>query len=908
MIAQPVGSETFVGRRDLLAALQSEFRLVRDSCARIVMLEGDLGSGKTRLVAELLERLGDRVGVAVGRCEAALARPYLPFAALLERLESRARGRVSALGRANAAHAADESAFFESVAGALAREAARKPLVLVVEDVHWADAGTLALLGYLFGELRRAPILVVVTYRLDDAAVERKLAGVRSAAARAGAATVRLTGLARNETRHLLQRAAAARGARVPPEILAQIEDVAEGNPLFAEELLAVALEHGRLRVDRDVPLTARAVAAERLAAFDAPERDVLVHAAIVGRAFEAPFLAALVERPLAQVAAVLQRAVACGVLEPAGADRCRFRHELVRRVLADELIFTLAAPLHVRVATALEALGSAPPADLAQHWAAAHLPERARRYFEAAADAAYRDRAYRDAVRYYSEALRCNYPRGAERAALYEQLGTVLYLDGCRDASLPSFARSREELAALPDALGAARALLLIADQQWVDARTTESVASATEAADALAQLGRPDLAAQAALAVARFEITLGRRDAAADELARLDASAGALTPHLRANFSEIRAEVHAAYGATGAALHACAVAARLARHTGDLELVAQTENNAALVACDLGELACASRHHRRALDAAQRSGTPWRFAYTALNYARTLTLAGALAEARAQVETALETGVDTPTFITKAASVGIPLALLLDDRALADACADARALDVAYGSGEIQRIGSVAAAFAELHAARGERALARTVVRRALDTLPHLHRCWALAIATARSGDAADAARMRDLLARSHGRPRVVRAHRLLLDAFAQPEGARERVRRARLAERHFAALGWLPHRALALELAGDAPAARAAYAAMGAAARSTARDTAPAAGDDRLRALSARQRQIAELIALGATNRAIAGRLHISEHTVEHHVSNVFARLGLRSRAQLTALVVSSRSEPA
>lgn len=908
MIAQSIGSEAFVGRRDLLAFLQTEFRLVRDGCARTVMLEGDLGSGKTRLVDELCERLGEHVTVAAARCEPALARPYLPFATMLTRLESRARGRVSALGRGAAPAIADESEFFEGVAGVLAREALRKPLIVVVEDVHWADSGTLALLAYLLRELRRVQIFVVVTYRLDDAVVERKLAAVRSAATRAGAATVRLSGLARNETRHLLQRSAAARGARVAPDLFAQIEDLAEGNPLFAEELLAVALEHGRLRLDRDVPLTARAVAAERLAGFDERERDVLIRAAIVGRAFEAPFLASIAERPLAHIAAVLQRAVSCGLLEADGADRYRFRHELVRRVLGDEMIFTLAAPLHVRVATALEGLGSAAPADLAQHWAAARMPERARRSFQAAADAAYRNHAYRDAVRYYSEALRWNYPRGAERAALYEQLGTVLYLDGCRDASLPSFARSRDELAALPDAIGAARALLLIADQQWVDARTTESVATAAEAADALAQLDRPELAAQAALAVARFDITLGRRDAAADELRRAEASSAAFTPHLRANFSEIRAEVHAAYGATSAALHECAVAARLARHTGDFELVTQTENNVALVACDLGELAYADRHHRRAIDAAQRSGTAWRVAYSALNYARTLTLAGSLAAARALVETALETGVDTPTFITKAASVGIPLALLLDDRALADACADARALDVAYGSGEIQRIGSVAAAFAELHASRGERATARAVVRRALDTLPYLHRCWALAVATARYGDAADVARMRDLLARSHGRPRVVRAHRLLLDTFAHPAGSDERTRRARLAERQFGALGWLPHRALALELAGDAPGARALYAGMGAAARHALRDAAPPAEDERLGVLSERQRQIAELVALGTTNRGIAGRLHISEHTVEHHVSNVFARLGLRSRAQLTALVVRARRDPA
>jgi DNA-binding CsgD family transcriptional regulator len=902
MIAQPAGSEAFVGRRELLAFLQNEFRLVREGRARVVMLEGDAGAGKSRIVSELCERLGEHVAVAAARCEPAFARPYLPFAALLRKLESRARGRDPVVGRIGAQP--DEAAFFEAVAAALAREAVRKPLVVVVEDVHCADPGTLALLGYLFRELRGVQIFVVVTYRLDDAAVERRLAGVRSTATRAGAATIRLTGLARNETRHLLQRAASARGGRVAPEILAQIEDLAEGNPLFAEELLAVALEHGTVRVDRDVPLTARAVAAERLAQFDERERDVLVRAAIVGRAFEAPFLAAIAEQPLAQVAAVLQRAVASGLLESEDADRYRFRHELVRWVLAGELIFTLAAPLHVRVATALEAVGAAPPAELAQHWAAARMPERARRYFEAAADAAYRTHAYRDAIRYYSEALRCNYPRGAERAALYGQLGTVLSLDGCRDEPLPRFARSREEFAALRDAQGAARALLLIADQQWVDARTNESLATASEAADALAPLDAPELSAQAALAVARFEITLGRRDGAAASLAAAELGRDAFTPHLRANFSEIRAEVRAAFGATADALHDCAVAARSARHTGDGELVAQTENNVALVGCDLGEIAFASRHHRRALDAAQRSGLAWRIAYCALNYARTLMLAGSLSAARALVETALETGVDTPTFKTKAASVGIPLALLLGDRALADACADERALDVAYGSGEIQRIGSVAAAWADLHAARGDRLGARAIVRRALGAVPYLHRCWPLVLAVARHGDGDDLARVRVLLDRSYGRPRVLRAHRLLAAAFAAPPHGAERTRRARLAERQFAALEWMPYRAAALELAGDADAARTLYAAMGAA---HAPEPAPG-GDDPLRVLSARQRQIAELVALGATNRAVAARLHISEHTVEHHVSNVFGRLNVRSRAQLTALVVGRRGDPA
>jgi DNA-binding NarL/FixJ family response regulator len=152
--------------------------------------------------------------------------------------------------------------------------------------------------------------------------------------------------------------------------------------------------------------------------------------------------------------------------------------------------------------------------------------------------------------------------------------------------------------------------------------------------------------------------------------------------------------------------------------------------------------------------------------------------------------------------------------------------------------------------------------------------------------------------------LLERAYGRPRVLRAHRLLLDAFAAAPQSTERVRRARLAERQFGVLGWMPHRAMAFELAGDADAARSLYAAMGA-AHATVTATAPQ-DDAVLGVLSQRQRQIAELVALGATNRAIAERLHISEHTVEHHVSNVFSRLNVRSRAQLTALVVGRRND--
>ncbi len=905
MIAPPRG-DAFVGRRDSLALLEHEVRLARDGCARKLLLEGDAGAGKSRLLGELADRLGGEATVVSGACEPGFERHYLPFRTILRRIETRARGRLSALGRAGDAEIVDDVAFREAFAGLLAREAIRAPLVCVVEDLQWADPATLALFGYLCRELRTARVLLIGSYRLADAAGERALAATRSAAVRAGATVLRLSGLARNELRGLLQRAAAGRDLSVPPETQAQIEELAEGNPLFAHELLAIALRQGRLRFGRDVPLTARALAAEQLAGLGADERDVLLRAAVVGRAFAPAFLAELLDVPPARLAPVLQRAVAAGLLDAdAGAvdDGVRFRHALVQRVLAEDLIGALAGPLHARVARALEARAGAAPAELAAHWAAAGDGARARRHFESAGDAAYRDHAYRDAIRYYTAALGCDYPRGPERAALYERLGTALYLDGCRTASLPRFTRCRAERTALADRPGAVRALLLIADQYWVDARTRESLAAAGEAAQALAGLDAPELAAEAALALARYAITLADRERAAAELRA--AERDARTPEQRANAVEIRAEVHGAFGRTAPALRDCTLAARLAARTGNGIQRAQTENTVALVACDLGELAIARRHHRRALAAAQRTATAWRVAYCALNYAGTLTLAGALGQARALVETALETGVDTPTFVTKAASVGIPLALLLGDRALADAFAGERALEAAFASGEPQRIGSVAAACADLHAARGDRITARAIVRRALLALPHLHRCWSLALAAGRHGADEDVLRARLLLARSYGRPRVRRAHRLLLDAYALPAGGGARARHARLAARQFAALGWEPQRALALELAGDAAAARAVYAAIGAATEAPPADLARA-GPAPARGLSQRQREIAGLVARGSTNRAIGLRLHISEHTVEHHVSNIFERLGLRSRAELTAFVLTAQRD--
>ena len=555
----------------------------------------------------------------------------------------------------------------------------------------------------------------------------------------------------------------------------------------------------------------------------------------------------------------------------------------MFRQAFADQMIVGLAAPLHARIARELEAAGEAGRhvAELAYHWSEARDAARARHYNERAAEAAWSLYAYRDAIGFYGTALRWEYPPGAARADLYERMGTLLSIEGCGEEPTEWFEKSRAEYARVGDAEGASRALLRLADQYWVDARTSESYTAAAQAATAAAALAKPAISAEAELTLARYAITLGDPALAQQHLA----AAGALWEHfdpvLRACYHEVGAETHAALGHTRDALRYCRRASQIAHETHSGELVAQIENNYALVAFDLGELDLAIERHAIALAESRRTSMNWRVAYSALNYANTLTFTGELERGRALVREALESGVTTATFKTKAAAVGIPLALLLDDRRLLDACADDDALALATRSAEPQRIASVSAAFADLRRAQGAPEEARALLDAALAAMPQPHRCTSLGLQAGACDGAQTRGAAERLLAGASLRPRIRRACRLLLALEHAGRSGERRRRVAAAAATACAHAGWRVHQARALE-----------------AARSTG--STPARERANPLPLSPRQMEVARLVAGGATNRAIAERLHISEHTVEHHLSTIFARLGLHSRSALAAHV--------
>ncbi len=351
MISRPLYCHEFVGRRDELGFLAEEFHAASQARLRLAIIDGEAGIGKTRLLNEFLASLDDSAIVAVGHCDEHVRSPYLPFSEIVQRLDPRARLAALRPRDPNLRRSEEKWAYFWAVADVIRAEAARRPVVIAVEDAQWADEASIDLLRFLLAQLGSARCMILATLRREAAAASSAETALRMAALRMRAATVQLRALNRHEIKRVVQEALTECGAHLPPAILAQIETLAEGNPLFAEELASIALASGALSFQGQVPVTAQTILQERLSRFTASERGVLSRAAVIGEAFEATLLAAIAEHPLEEVVNVLERAVEAGLMHEDERGIFSFRHALIRQVLADQLVLALAAPLHMRIA-----------------------------------------------------------------------------------------------------------------------------------------------------------------------------------------------------------------------------------------------------------------------------------------------------------------------------------------------------------------------------------------------------------------------------------------------------------------------------------------------------------------------------------------------------------------------------
>ena len=373
MITSGLVCRDLIGRSSELAYLLAHTRPGPARSSAVVVVRGEAGVGKSRLTAEFVataNRDGTRA-VAVAAREYTDA-PYAPISEAFEALGVRA-GAADAERRA--AEGDDKLRRFALFAGELAASAAAAAhgLAFVVEDLHWADGGSIEMLRFLARRLADEPVLIVATYRPEDVEADSARARAIAALEREAGASMTLEPLAPEEIDRLLRTVLRDADRRLGADVLSQIRALSDGRPLFAEELLRGVFE----RIARDgteraaVPTSIRATVRERFASLDPSDRDVLLHAAVVGRNFSARFLTRLSGFEAGAVYRALRRARDLQLVveeDDDDGDCFAFRHALTREAVYGELLRAETRELHARVAAALAREPALDVAAIAEH------------------------------------------------------------------------------------------------------------------------------------------------------------------------------------------------------------------------------------------------------------------------------------------------------------------------------------------------------------------------------------------------------------------------------------------------------------------------------------------------------------------------------------------------------------
>ncbi|MGH3008647.1 MAG: ATP-binding protein [Gaiellaceae bacterium] len=325
-----------VGRQRELAVLRDELTAAaNDRCCRLVTVVGTAGVGKTRLTSELAAEVGEHARVLSGRCLAyGDGITFWPLVELLRafggedavagvvREEPDAELIVERLGGLTAGSGSPEELFWavRRLFEAISRQ---RPLVVVLEDVHWAEDTLLDLVEHVSRWSREAPILLLCIARPELVEERPRWEG----------AIVRLEPLSTDEAAELLE--ALDGTGRLSPELRGRVAETAQGNPLYAEQLVAMLAEADGDAELSELPPTIQALLAARLDRLQPEERDVLERAAVVGKDFWPGAIAALGEREEA-LGATLLGLVRRELVEPAastvpGEDGFCFRHALIR-------------------------------------------------------------------------------------------------------------------------------------------------------------------------------------------------------------------------------------------------------------------------------------------------------------------------------------------------------------------------------------------------------------------------------------------------------------------------------------------------------------------------------------------------------------------------------------------------
>ncbi len=972
-----LASPVMVGRGEQLATLEQVFDRARSGSPATVLLGGDAGAGKTRLITEFGARHADEVLLLSGGCvdlgSSGLA--FAPFTAALRGLlrETGIEGVASLLpggapvelGRLlpalagpgsrdpeahdRAAHRDDAAArarLFEELLGLLESLADQRPVVLVIEDVHWADQSSRDLLAFLARNLQPAtPLLMLVSYRTDDLGRGHPLRSLLAELDRLPSVQrVQLPRLSRGE---VIAQVRGILGLPAPTGLIEEVVRRSDGNPLFVEALLE---SRGQL------PESLRDLLIARVERLPDDAQQVLGAAAVAGARFAQPLLEAATGLGEVVLSDALRPAVAAGVLVTDD-DVYAFRHALIREAVQDALLPGERSRRHAQLAQALEADpalapdGRAAP-EIAHHWhaagdAARALPAAWRAAADAAAVLAYAEQlAMLDRVLELWHAVPDAAALvGADHLVVLEQAVIAAHLAGEPERGLPLADAALAELGSGADPV---RAFYLNERRSAMSLQLRRAdVAGLRAAADKVADddPARPRVLAALAEQLMDAQMTDEARERGEEALAAtrrrrdLVAEAGALATV---------AALAARRGELAAALAGLAEARAIAEQADAELLLMRVLQWEASVLEAYGQHERSASAARRGIRAAAAAGLARTSGATHAAYlAEALTSLGRWDEALEVIEHALG--------LLPAAAQRLQLLRSLCYIALGrgDFDAAAAALRQAHdeaqaSSGSIETVEALMLTDLDVSLldAQGETGAALAAAGRALEAetarTSRLHRfVWPLLAATARVASAAlapgspgelagPACEVLELAAEHVASLQpigpVQRAHAATY-AVAARQAASHRVgdgwdgvasaweqlcepyRRARaLLRAADAALAEGGDRGAAAErlrqaaAVADALAARPLHEDIEALARRARLDVARGEAGGQVSArlgLTDRELEVLRLVATGRGNRDIAAELFISAKTASVHVSNILAKLGVHSRVEAAAI---------